>query len=99
MDYRRQHGLTIRLARVFNTYGPRMHPPDGHAVSSFVMQALRGKPLTIYRDGSQTRSFCYVDDMIDAFIRPMNVEEDPGGPINLGNPHEVMHARDRGRAS
>ncbi|PRX23203.1 NAD-dependent epimerase/dehydratase family protein [Paraburkholderia sp. BL18I3N2] len=81
MDYGRQHGLSIRLARVFNTYGPRMHPADGRAVSSFVMQALQGEPPTIYRDGSQTRSFCYGDGMIDAFIRPMNVEEDPAARL------------------
>jgi UDP-glucuronate decarboxylase len=89
MDYRRQHGLSIRIARIFNTYGPHMHPADGRVVSNFMMQALRGEPLTLYGDGSQTRSFCYVDDMIDAFIRLMNVEEDPDGPVNLGNPHEV----------
>lgn len=89
MDYRRQHGLSIRIARIFNTYGPRMHPADGRVISNFMMQALRGEPLTIYGDGSQTRSFCYVDDMIDAFIRLMSVEDDPGGPVNLGNPLEV----------
>ncbi|AXF16405.1 UDP-glucuronic acid decarboxylase family protein [Paraburkholderia caledonica] len=89
MDYRRQHGLSIRIARIFNTYGPRMHPADGRVVSNFMMQALRGEPITLYGDGSQTRSFCYVDDMIDAFIRLMNTAEDPGGPVNLGNPHEV----------
>ncbi|MDR6475427.1 UDP-glucuronate decarboxylase [Burkholderia sp. OAS925] len=89
MDYRRQHGLSIRIARIFNTYGPRMHPADGRVVSNFMMQALRGEPITLYGDGSQTRSFCYVDDMIDAFIRLMNSADDPGGPVNLGNPHEV----------
>jgi UDP-glucuronate decarboxylase len=89
MDYRRQHGLSIRIARIFNTYGPRMHPADGRVVSNFMVQALRGEPLTLYGDGSQTRSFCYVDDMIDAVIRLMNVDDDPGGPVNLGNPHEV----------
>jgi UDP-glucuronate decarboxylase len=89
MDYRRQHGLSIRIARIFNTYGPRMHPADGRVVSNFMMQALRNEPLTLYGDGSQTRSFCYVDDMIDAFIRLMNNMQDPGGPVNLGNPHEV----------
>ncbi|CAH2925855.1 MAG: UDP-glucuronate decarboxylase (EC [uncultured Paraburkholderia sp.] len=88
MDYRRQHGLSIRIARIFNTYGPRMHPADGRVVSNFMMQALRGEPLTLYGDGSQTCSF-FVDDMIDAFIRLMNTDEDPGGPVNLGNPHEV----------
>ena len=89
IDYRRQHGLSIRIARIFNTYGPRMHPADGRVVSNFMMQALQGKPITLYGDGSQTRSFCYVDDMIDAFIRLMNTEDDPEGPVNLGNPHEV----------
>jgi UDP-glucuronate decarboxylase len=89
MDYRRQHGLSIRIARIFNTYGPRMHPADGRVVSNFMMQALRGDPITLYGDGSQTRSFCYVDDMIDAFTRLMNAADDPGGPVNLGNPHEV----------
>ncbi|MEK6346676.1 MAG: UDP-glucuronic acid decarboxylase family protein [Burkholderia sp.] len=89
MDYRRQHGLSIRIARIFNTYGPRMHPSDGRVVSNFLMQALRGEPLTLYGDGSQTRSFCYVDDMIDAFVRLMNLEAAPDGPVNLGNPHEV----------
>lgn len=89
MDYRRQHGLSIRIARIFNTYGPRMHPADGRVVSNFMMQALRGEPITLYGDGSQTRSFCYVDDMIDAFIRLMNAPGEPAGPVNLGNPHEV----------
>ncbi|OLL27564.1 NAD-dependent dehydratase [Burkholderia sp. SRS-W-2-2016] len=89
VDYRRQHGLSICIARIFNTYGPRMHPADGRVVSNFMMQALRGEPLTVYGDGSQTRSFCYVDDMIDAFIRLMNSGDDAGGPVNLGNPHEV----------
>jgi UDP-glucuronate decarboxylase len=89
MDYRRQHGLSIRIARIFNTYGPRMHPADGRVVSNFMMQALQNEPITLYGDGSQTRSFCYVDDMIDAFIRLMNTKDDPPGPINLGNPHEI----------
>ncbi|MCC8395470.1 SDR family oxidoreductase [Paraburkholderia sp. MMS20-SJTR3] len=89
VDYRRQHGLSIRIARIFNTYGPRMHPADGRVVSNFMMQALRGEPLTVYGDGTQTRSFCYVDDMIDAFVRLMNSGDDSGGPVNLGNPHEV----------
>jgi UDP-glucuronate decarboxylase len=88
-DYRRQHGLSIRIARIFNTYGPRMHPADGRVVSNFMMQALQGQPITLYGDGSQTRSFCYVDDMIDAFIRLMNTKDHPAGPVNLGNPHEV----------
>ncbi|AMM17445.1 MAG: SDR family oxidoreductase [Pseudomonadota bacterium] len=89
MDYRRQHGLSIKVARIFNTYGPRMHPADGRVISNFMMQALAGKPITIYGDGSQTRSFCYVDDMIDAFIRLMNSPEDVTGPMNLGNPYEL----------
>jgi UDP-glucuronate decarboxylase len=89
MDYRRQHGLSIKIARIFNTYGPRMHPSDGRVVSNFMMQALAGKPITIYGEGSQTRSFCYVDDMIDAFIGLMNTPDDVTGPINLGNPHEL----------
>ncbi|CAH2798966.1 MAG: UDP-glucuronate decarboxylase (EC [uncultured Paraburkholderia sp.] len=89
MDYHRQHGLSICIARIFNTYGPRMHPADGRVVSNFMMQALRGEPLTLYGDGSQTRSFCYVDDMIDGFLSLINSATDPGGPVNLGNPHEV----------
>ena len=88
-DYRRQHGLSIRVARIFNTYGPRMHPYDGRVVSNFVLQALRNEPITIYGDGSQTRSFCYVDDMIDAFVRLMEAPDDLAGPVNLGNPAEV----------
>ncbi|KAF0115320.1 MAG: dTDP-glucose 4 6-dehydratase [Rhodospirillaceae bacterium] len=76
------------MARIFNTYGPRMHPNDGRVVSNFIVQALREEPLTIYRDGSQTRSFCYVDDMIEAFVRLMNSDETLTGPVNLGNPHE-----------
>lgn len=88
-DYRRQHGLDVRIARIFNTYGPRMHPRDGRVVSNFVMQALGGEPLTVYGDGSQTRCFCYVDDLIDGMIRLMNAPADPGGPVNLGNPHEI----------
>lgn len=87
-DYRRQHGLSIRVARIFNTYGPRMHPNDGRVVSNFIVQALRGEPVTIYGDGSQTRSFCYVDDLVDAFIQFMALEEDCAGPMNLGNPGE-----------
>jgi UDP-glucuronate decarboxylase len=89
MDYRRQHGLSIKIARIFNTYGPRMHPSDGRVVSNFVMQALSGEPITVYGEGTQTRSFCYVDDMIDAFIRLMNTPEEFTGPVNLGNPHEL----------
>jgi UDP-glucuronate decarboxylase len=87
-DYHRQHNLRIKVGRIFNTYGPRMHPDDGRVVSNFIMQALRGDPITIYGDGSQTRSFCYVDDLIEAFIRLMNTGPDVTGPINLGNPGE-----------
>ena len=87
-DYRRRHGLTIRVARIFNTYGPRMHPRDGRVVSNFIVQALKGEPITIYGDGSQTRSFCYVDDLIEGFIRLMKAPEDFTGPVNLGNPGE-----------
>lgn len=88
-DYHRQHRLRIKVARIFNTYGPRMHPNDGRVVSNFVVQALRGQPLTIYGDGSQTRSFCYVDDMIEGFVRLMNNTPDEfTGPMNLGNPGE-----------
>ncbi|MBL4747589.1 MAG: SDR family oxidoreductase [Magnetovibrio sp.] len=86
-DYHRQYGVDIRVARIFNTYGPRMHPGDGRVVSNFVMQALRGEDITIYGDGLQTRSFCYVDDLIDAFLRFMKTD-DITGPINLGNPGE-----------
>ena len=87
-DYRRQHGLRIKVARIFNTYGPRMHPNDGRVVSNFVVQALRNQPITIYGDGTQSRSFCYVDDLIDGFIRLMNSPDDLAGPVNLGNPGE-----------
>jgi UDP-glucuronate decarboxylase len=89
MDYRRPHGLSMKVARIFNTYGPRMHPNDGLVVSNFMMQALAGEPITVYGDGSQTRSLCYVDDMVDAFVRLMSTPEDVTGPINLGNPHEL----------
>ena len=88
-DYHRQHDLEIKVARIFNTYGPRMHPHDGRVVSNFIMQALKGEPLTVYGDGSQTRSFCYVDDLIEGFIRLMNSEDGFTGPVNLGNPHEM----------
>lgn len=88
LDYHRQHGLKIKIARIFNTYGPRMHANDGRVVSNFVVQALKGEPLTIYGDGQQTRSFCYVDEMVDAFIRLMNSDDDFIGPVNLGNPGE-----------
>ncbi len=87
-DYRRQHKLGIKVARIFNTYGPRMHPNDGRVVSNFILQALRDEPITIYGDGSQTRSFCYVDDLIDGFLRLMETEAHVTGPTNLGNPHE-----------
>ena len=87
-DYWRQHRLPIKVVRIFNTYGPRMHPNDGRVVSNFVMQALRGEDITIYGDGQQTRSFCYVDDLIEAMIRVMATPEDFTGPINIGNPTE-----------
>lgn len=88
-DYHRQHGLDIKVARIFNTYGPRMHPNDGRVVSNFIVQALNNKPITIYGDGSQTRSFCYVDDMIDGFLRMMASPAGFNGPVNLGNPQEI----------
>ena len=84
-DYLRQHRVSIKVARIFNTYGPRMHPNDGRVISNFVMQALSGEPITIYGDGSQTRSFCYVDDMIEAMIRFMDTPSEVTGPVNLGN--------------
>ncbi len=87
-DYHRQHGVNIRVARIFNTYGPRMHPNDGRVVSNFIMQALRNEPITIYGDGAQTRSFCYCDDLIDGFVRLMAAPDEITGPINLGNPGE-----------
>ncbi|WP_321493237.1 UDP-glucuronic acid decarboxylase family protein [uncultured Desulfobacter sp.] len=87
-DYHRQHHLNIKVARIFNTYGPRMHPNDGRVVSNFIVQALRGEPITVYGDGSQTRSFCYVDDMINAFIDFMATPDTVTGPFNLGNPLE-----------
>lgn len=87
-DYQRQHQLDIKVIRVFNTYGPRMHPNDGRVVSNFIVQALRGEDITIYGDGSQTRSFCYVDDMVDGFVRMMNSEAGFTGPVNMGNPGE-----------
>jgi UDP-glucuronate decarboxylase len=88
-DYHRQHKLRIKVARVFNTYGPRMHPNDGRVVSNFILQALQGEHLTVYGDGSQTRSFCYVDDLIDGFVRLMQSPDDFTGPVNLGNPVEM----------
>jgi len=87
-DYQRQHGLEIKVARIFNTYGPRMHPNDGRVVSNFIVQALAGKDITIYGDGSQTRSFCYVDDLVDGLIGLMQTDSAITGPVNLGNPDE-----------
>ncbi len=88
-DYRRQHGLDIKVARIFNTYGPRMRPDDGRVVSNFVMQALKGDPITIYGDGTQSRSFCYVDDLIEGILLFMDTDGDSPGPLNLGNPYEI----------
>lgn len=87
-DYHRQHKLRIKVARIFNTYGPRMHPDDGRVVSNFIMQALQGQPITLYGDGLQTRSFCYIDDQVEGLIRLMNSPDDFTGPVNLGNPTE-----------
>jgi UDP-glucuronate decarboxylase len=87
-DYYRQHALRIKVARIFNTYGPRMHPNDGRVVSNFIIQALSGLPITVYGDGTQTRSFCYVDDMVQAFLSLMATDDEVVGPINLGNPSE-----------
>ncbi len=87
-DYQRQHNLEIKVARIFNTYGPRMHPNDGRVVSNFIVQALKGEPITVYGEGGQTRSFCYVDDMIEGFVRLMNSDDGFTGPVNLGNPGE-----------
>ena len=91
-DYHRQHKLRIRVARIFNTYGPRMHPNDGRVVSNFIVQALKNEPITLYGDGSQTRAFCYVDDLIEGFVRLMGAADDVTGPINLGNPVETTVA-------
>ncbi len=91
-DYRRQHGLPIKVGRIFNTYGPNMHPNDGRVISNFVVQALKNAPITIYGDGSQTRSFCYVDELIEAFIRLMATPDEITGPMNLGNPGEFSIA-------
>jgi UDP-glucuronate decarboxylase len=91
-DYHRQVGLRIKVARIFNTYGPRMHPNDGRVVSNFIVQALTGERLTIYGDGQQTRSFCYVDDLIEAMVRLMDTPDSVTGPINLGNPGEFTIA-------
>jgi UDP-glucuronate decarboxylase len=87
-DYRRQHGLRIKVGRIFNTYGPRMHPNDGRVVSNFIVQALKGNPITVFGKGDQTRSFCFVDDLVEAFIRLMDTPDDFSGPVNLGNPGE-----------
>ena len=92
-DYRRQHHLQIKVARIFNTYGPRMHPHDGRVVSNFIVQALKGQDITLYGDGSQTRSFCYVDDLIDGFQSLMETWSEVTGPINLGNPNEFTIAQ------
>ncbi|HZX14826.1 MAG TPA: GDP-mannose 4,6-dehydratase, partial [Thermodesulfobacteriota bacterium] len=88
-DYYRQHKMDIKVARIFNTYGPRMHPNDGRVVSNFIMQALHNKDISVFGDGSQTRSFCYVDDMVEGIIRMMNTPKGFTGPVNLGNPSEV----------
>ena len=87
-DYRRQHNVRVKVARIFNTYGPRMHPNDGRVVSNFIVQALKGEPITIYGDGGQTRSFCYVDDLIGGLMKLMSSPDDFTGPVNLGNPNE-----------
>jgi UDP-glucuronate decarboxylase len=87
-DYWRQHALRIKVARIFNTYGPNMHPHDGRVVSNFIVQALKGEPITVYGDGSQTRSFCYVDDLVEGLVRLMATPDEVTGPINLGNPRE-----------
>jgi UDP-glucuronate decarboxylase len=88
-DYHRQHKVRIKVARIFNTYGPRMHPNDGRVVSNFIVQALRGEDVTLYGDGGQTRAFCYVDDMVDGLVRLMESAPGVTGPINIGNPHEI----------
>jgi len=87
-DYHRQHGIKIKVVRIFNTYGPKMHPNDGRVVSNFIVQALKNEPITVYGDGTQTRSFCYVDDMVEGIIKMMNSPDDFTGPVNLGNPEE-----------
>jgi UDP-glucuronate decarboxylase len=88
-DYHRQHKTRIKVVRIFNTYGPRMHPRDGRVVSNFIVQALRGEDITVYGDGSQTRAFCYVDDLIEGWVRLMNTGDEVTGPINIGNPMEI----------
>jgi UDP-glucuronate decarboxylase len=92
-DYHRRHGVDIRVARIFNTYGPRMNPDDGRVVSNFIVQALRGDPITVYGQGTQTRSFCYVDDLVEGFLRYMSLQEPLPGPMNLGNPAEFTVAQ------
>ena len=87
-DYHRQHQLNIRVARIFNTYGPRMHPNDGRVISNFIVQALKGEPITLYGDGNQTRSFCFVDDLVGGLMSLMDASDEVTGPINLGNPNE-----------
>jgi UDP-glucuronate decarboxylase len=89
-DYLRQHKVCIKVVRIFNTYGPRMHPNDGRVVSNFIVQALRGEDITLYGDGTQTRAFCFDDDRIDGFVRMMATQDAVTGPINLGNPHEIQ---------
>jgi len=91
-DYQREHDVVVKVARIFNTYGPRMNPDDGRVVSNFIVQALKGEDITIYGDGSQTRSFCYVDDLVDGFVRLMNSPDALSGPVNLGNPNEFTVA-------
>jgi UDP-glucuronate decarboxylase len=88
MDYHRMHGVPIRIVRIFNTYGPRMHPYDGRVISNFIRQAINGEPITVFGDGTQTRSFCYRDDLVEAMIRMMNNDKDFIGPVNIGNPGE-----------
>ena len=88
-DYHRQHRTRIKVVRIFNTYGPRMHPNDGRVVSNFIVQALRGENITVYGNGMQTRAFCYVDDLVEGFLRVMATPDAVTGPINLGNPHEI----------
>ena len=88
-DYHRQHNVNTKVVRIFNTYGPRMHPNDGRVVSNFIVQALLGEPITLFGDGSQTRSFCYADDLVEAILRMMNSDNDFVGPVNIGNPSEV----------
>ena len=88
MDYHRQHGVNVKIGRIFNTYGPRMHPNDGRVVSNFIVQALKGEPITVFGEGQQTRSFCYVDDLVNAFMRMMDTEDEFLGPVNMGNPGE-----------